>query len=208
MSNAELLAIIIKTGTKNQTSVEIARKILNLSDDKAGELSFLKNITIEELKSINGIGKVKALQLKAVCELAVRMSYRNNIKKIIIKEPKDLVDVLIEQMRNEKKEIAKVVVLDNKNKIVKIKNVAIGGSNVVNIAIKDILAEPLKINAPKMILVHNHPSGDSAPSNADIEFTERLIEAAILVDIQLLDHIVIGDGNYTSIFSKLAQDKN
>ena len=202
------MAIIIKTGTKNQTSVDIARKILNLSDDKAGELAFLRNITIEELKNINGIGKVKALQLKAVCELSVRMSYKNNVKKVIIKEPRDLVNVLIEEMRNEKKEIAKVVALDNKNKIVKMKNVALGGSNVVNISIKDLLAEPLKMNAPKIILVHNHPSGDSTPSNADIQFTERLIEATMLVDIQLLDHIVIGDGNYTSIFSKLAEDKN
>ena len=133
---------------------------------------------------------------------------KNNVKKVIIKEPRDLVNVLIEEMRNEKKEIAKVVALDNKNKIVKMKNVAIGGSNVVNISIKDILAEPLKMNAPKIILVHNHPSGDSTPSNADIQFTERLIEATMLVDIQLLDHIVIGDGNYTSIFSKLAEDKN
>ena len=204
LSNAELLAIVIKSGTKNKTSVEIAREILNLSGDNSGDLSFLKNITIEELQEINGIGKIKAIQLKAVSELAVRMSYSNNVKKIIIKEPKDLVDVLIQELRNEKNEIAKVVILDNKNKIIKIKNVALGGGNVVNISIKDILTEPLKINAPKIILVHNHPSGDSKPSQADIEFTERLLESSALVDIQLLDHIVIGDGNYTSIFSKMA----
>ena len=204
LSNAELLAIVIKSGTKNKTSVEIAREILNLSGDNSGDLSFLKNITIEELQKINGIGKIKAIQLKAVSELTVRMSYSNNVKKIIIKEPKDLVDVLIQELRNEKNEIAKLVILDNKNKIIKIKNIAVGGGNVVNLSIKDILTEPLKINAPKIILVHNHPSGDSKPSQADMEFTERLIEASALVDIQLLDHIVIGDGNYTSIFSNMA----
>ncbi len=206
LSNAELLAIIIKSGTKESTSISIAQEILNLSEENTGDLRFLKNLTVEELKNIKGIGRVKAIQIKAICELAIRMSYSNNIKKITIKKPQDIANVLIEELRNEKNEMVKVVLLDNKNKIIKIKNVAIGGGNVVKISVKDILTEPLKINAPKIILIHNHPSGDSTPSNADIEFTERLIESSALVDIQLLDHIVIGDGDFTSIFSKMANN--
>lgn len=159
LSNAELIAIIIKTGTKECTSVDIARKILNLNEMYETEnLSFLRDLTIEELTQIKGMGKIKAIQLKATCELANRMNLPSNYKKTQIKEPNDIVKILMSEMQYEKREIAKIVLLDNKCNILKIKNVAIGGNNFVSIGMRDILSEAVKINAPKVILVHNHPS--------------------------------------------------
>ena len=200
LSNAELLAIIIKTGTKEFTSVDIARKILNLNEmyDKKS-LSFLKDLSIEEITKIKGIGRVKALQLKAICELANRINVPPNYKNTRIREPNDIVKILMNEMQYEKREIAKIVLLDNKNNILKIKDIAIGGNNFVNIGMKDILSEAVKINAPKIILVHNHPSGNSTPSKQDIEVTKKLELVVKLLGIKLIDHIVIGKGEYTSI---------
>lgn len=206
LSNAELLAIIIKSGTKNETSVQIAQKLLNLNDTKIDNLNFLQNLSLQELMQIKGIGKVKAIQLKAVCELSLRMSKPSNYKKIVIKEPYDLAKILMSEFRFEKREIAKIVVLNNKNQILKIKDIAYGGSNFANVSIKDILVEPITMKAPKIILVHNHPSGDSTPSEQDIQFTNRVFESAETFDIQLIDHLVIGDMNYTSIFSQMFSD--
>lgn len=125
LSNAELLAIIIKTGTKQETSVQLAQQILNLDDTKSEGINFLRNITIEELMQIHGIGRVKAIQLKAVGELANRMTMPFVCKKIIIKEPYDLARIMMEELRFQKREIAKIVVLSNKNEILKIKDIAI-----------------------------------------------------------------------------------
>lgn len=207
LSNAELLAIIIKTGTREETSVQIAQKLLNLNDTKIDDLNFLHNLSIEELMEIKGIGKVKAIQLKAVCELSLRMSKPSNYKKIVVREPYDLAKIMMNELRFQKREIAKIVVLNNKNQILKIKDIAYGGSNFANLSIKDILVEPITMKAPKIILVHNHPSGDSTPSKQDIEFTIKVYESAMTFDIQLVDHLVIGDMNYTSIFSDMSSEE-
>ena len=203
LSNAELLAIIIKTGTKKETSVQVAQKVLKLNENKTEGINFLRNITIQELMQINGIGKVKAIQLKAIGELANRMVKPTNSKKITIQKPKDLAKIMMEELRFQKNEIVKIVILNSKNEIIKIKDIAIGGTNFVNFSIKEALEEPIKIKAPKIILVHNHPSGDATPSKQDIEITNKLYEAAMLLDIQLIDHLVIGNQKYTSIFSKM-----
>lgn len=203
LSDAELLAIIIKTGTKEETAVQLAQKILNLNHTTEEGLNFLKMLTIEELMQIKGIGKVKAIQLKAIGEIAVRMFKTTNYKKVRIKEPYDLAKILMSELKFQKNEIVKVVILNNKNEILKIQDVAIGGSNFANVSIKDILSEPIKMKAPKIILVHNHPSGDSTPSTKDIDYTKHLYEVTQWIGIQLVDHIVIGNMNYTSIFSKI-----
>ena len=201
LSNAELLAIIIKSGTKEETSVQIAQKILNLNyDPQTGDLNFLKDIALEELMQIKGIGKVKAIQLKAVCEIAIRMTKPTNYKKIQIKSTKQLANMVMEELKFEKKEYVKLFLLNNKNEILKNIDTAIGGSNFANINMQEIIGEALKIKAPKMILVHNHPTGDPTPSKADITFTDRLYNAARIFDIELLDHIVIGNDAYKSIF--------
>lgn len=207
LSNAELLAIIIKTGTKKETSVQLAQKILNLNKEMKSEgINFLRNITIEELMQIKGIGKVKAIQLKAVGELANRMTMPTKVKKITIKEPYDLAKIMMEELRFLNKEIAKIVILNNKNEIIKMKDIALGGTNFANISVKDIVEEPIRMGAPKIILVHNHPSGDATPSQRDILFTNQLYDVTTLLGIQLVDHLVIGNKTYTSIFSTIVQE--
>ena len=209
LSNAELLAIIIKTGTKNETSLELAQKILKLNQNtKEDELNFLSNISLEEFMQIKGIGKVKAIQLKAVCELSKRMNKPTNYKKIQIKKPDDMAKLMFAELKDETKEIVKLVMLDSKNMITKILDVAVGGSNFANFSITEILGETLKAKVPKIIVIHNHPSGSSEPSQKDIDVTINLYTVAKTMGIELLDHIVIGNMEYTSIMSKIANENN
>lgn len=203
LSNAELLAIIIKTGTKEESSVSIAQKILNLrkNTDK-DNLRFLQDISIQEFMQIKGIGKVKAIQLKAVCELTKRIARPIDNKLKAIKGPEDVAEILIPELRYEKREIAKVLILNSKNIILRMINISLGGANFARLEPKDVLAEAIKMQAPKIILVHNHPSGDTTPSQGDYNVTDRIYEAAELMGIQLLDHIIIGDGTYQSLLLK------
>lgn len=198
LSNSELLAIIIGSGTKDETSISLAQRVLNLNGLKDNNLRFLQSISISELMKLKGIGKVKAIRLKALGEITKRME--KPIKnEIYINSSKDVANLLMPEMRFEKREIVKLIMLNIKNKILKIINVSIGGTNYAVIEPKDILAEPIRIEASKIILVHNHPSGNPKPSIEDINITNRLYNCAKMLGIELLDHIVIGDGVYESI---------
>ncbi len=202
LTNAELLAIIIKNGTKNDTSVELAKRILKLNENIDSEnLNFLMDLSIEELKQIKGIGRVKAIQLKAVCELARRINQPMYYKKKKIREPKDAVKIIEGEMKYLKNEVLKVIILNTSNEILKIKEVLVGGTNFIEVSTKNILSEAVKMQAPKIILVHNHPSGNPLPSQKDIEYTGTIEEASKLLGIQLLDHIIIAGDRYTSIFA-------
>jgi DNA repair protein RadC len=203
LTNSELLAIIIKTGTKSETSVTLAQKILNLREGTAKEdLSFLQEISIQEFMKIKGIGKVKAIQMKAVAELSKRISRPINQNKKIVKTTKDVVEILMPELKNEKREIVKLVVLTSKNAIQKIVDISLGNDNSAKIEPKYIILEAIKLQATKIILVHNHPSGDPTPSKEDYRFTDRIYECADLMGIELLDHIIIGQDTYTSLLSK------
>lgn len=159
LSNAELLAIIIKTGTKNENSVNVAQKILKLNKSTNKEsLRFLCYVSIEEFMKINGIGRVKAIQLKAIGELTKRISKPIDKKEIKIRSTKDVADLLMSELRYEKREIAKVIILNNKNIVVRIIDISFGGTNFASIAPKEVLAEAVKMQLPKIILAHNHPS--------------------------------------------------
>ena len=199
LSNSELLAIIIKTGSKDESVISLAQKVLSLIENQ-NNLRALQEISIEEFMSIKGIGKVKAIQLKAVCELAKRMGQPLNNKKIVIRSPADVANLLMEELRYEKNEEARVVILNIKNVVQKIIKVAQGGTNFAVIEPKEVLIDAIKIGAPKIILLHNHPSGDSTPSKADYAVTDRIYECAEMMGIKLLDHIIIGDGKFDSIF--------
>lgn len=203
LSNAELLAIIIKSGTKEETSIQLAYKILNLNgENQSQDLRFLQDVSISEFSSIKGIGKVKAIQLKALCELVKRMSRPVKNLKVKIKSGQDVANLLMEEMRYEKREVVKLILLNSKNNILKIVNVSYGGTNFAMIEPKEILLEAIKIGSPKIILVHNHPSGDSTPSNSDYHVTDRIYECAELFGIQLLDHIIIGDRSIRKLNEK------
>ena len=164
LSNAELLAIIIKSGTKENTSVELASKVLSLIDKNNDQnndnnhLQSIQEISLEEFQKIKGIGKVKAIQLKAVCELARRMSQPTNKKNIKIKSSQDVANLLMGELRFEKIEHVKLLLLSAKNTIVRIVDVSKGGTNSAIVEPKEILQEAIKAGIPKIILVHNHPS--------------------------------------------------
>lgn len=200
LTNSELLAIIIKTGTKDETAVSLAQKILKLNDTvQTEDLSFLQNISISEYMAIKGIGKVKAIQLIALGEIAKRINKPINKQTIKIKSSKDVANLLMNELRNEKREKVKLILLNSKNIVMKIKDISYGGTNFAMIETREILEEVIKNQAPKMILIHNHPSGDVTPSKADFNMTDRIYDAAKLVGVELLDHIIIGDNKFESI---------
>lgn len=201
LSNSELLAIIIKSGTKEETAVELAQKVLAIQNTKGGEnLRFLQEMSIEEFMKIKGIGKVKAIQLKAMCELAKRMARPIHDLNCTITFPEDIAKLIMEELRYEQREVVKVILLNTKNVVQKIIDVGMGSTSFAVIQPKDVLAEAVKMGIPKIILAHNHPSGDPTPSKSDIALTEKIEQAAQLLGVQLLDHIVIGDGKFMSIF--------
>ena len=200
LSNSELLAIIIKTGTKEDSAINIAQKVLKLNKSKnINDLRFLQNITIEELSEVKGIGKIKAMQIIAACEIAKRMGAPINLQNIKIKSSQDVANLLIDELKYEKREIAKIILLNSKNIVQKIIDISYGGTNFAMLEPKDVLHEAIKISAPKIIIVHNHPSGDSTPSLEDFELTKRLIEAAKILGLEILDHIVIAEDGAESI---------
>ena len=201
LSNSELLAIIIKTGTKDKSAVQVAQSILSMKKTKQN-MRFMQDMSIEEFMSIKGIGKVKAIQLKAICELTKRMSAPIEEINVKINCPADVGRLLIDELRFERREKVKVLILNTKNVLLKIVDVSYGGTDFAVIEPKDVLSEAIKIGAPKIILVHNHPSGDPRPSKQDIDVTKRIYESAQILGIRLLDHIVIGDEKYESIFLK------
>lgn len=202
LSNSELLAILIESGTKEESSIQLAQKVLTLSKESLeNELRFLQNISIEELKKIKGIGRVKAIRLKATFELAKRMS-QPVAEDIFVYSSSDVAKIFMEELMYEKREIVKLIILNNKNKILRIQNISLGGTNYAVIEPKEVLAEPIKMNANKIILLHNHPSGNATPSNEDYEVSRRISLCAEMFGIEFIDHIVIGDGEYRSALVK------
>ncbi len=201
LTDAELLSIIIKTGTKKCSALEIANNIIKENIDECNNLRFLQTLSIPELMKNTGIGKVKAIQLKAVGEIAKRISKPLINKKMKIKNKEDVARLFLEELQNERNEVLKEIVLNNKNEIKKILTLAVGNEENLIINIKSILSEPIKLGLSKIILVHNHPAGNPVPSNTDIEFTKKVLNASRFLDIKLLDHIIIGDGTFESVFS-------
>lgn len=200
LSNAELLAIIIKNGTREESSLVTAQKILSMKNKNNDSLRFIQDMSIHEFTKIKGIGKIKAIQLKAVCEFAKRLSRPIETPQVQINQPEDVANLLMDELRYEKREMVKVILLNIKNIVVKIDNICLGSDNSAILKPRDALIEAIKMGIPKIILVHNHPSGDPTPSKADIEFTDRLGQAASLMGIELLDHIIIGDCKFESVF--------
>lgn len=201
LTNSELLAIIIKTGTKENSAVELAQNVLRLNESTSKEdLSFLQDISIFDYMKIKGIGKIKAIQLLAVCELAKRMNKPINKQRIKINNSKDVANLLMNELKYEKREKAKLILLNTKNIILKVKDISYGGVNFAMIEPKEILNEAIKMQAQKIILVHNHPSGDPTPSKSDFNITDRIYEASELLGIKFLDHIIIGNNRFESIF--------
>jgi DNA repair protein RadC len=200
LSNAELLAVIIKTGTKEYTAVQLAQLVLKLSQD--GRLSSLNNLSIEQLKKIKGIGRVKALQIKAALELSKRIATSDGVMHHVIKSSSDVNNLMMEEMRYLKKEMFKAILLDTKNQIIKIADISVGSLNSSIVHPREVFSDAIKSGCNSIIFVHNHPSGDPTPSNEDIQTTRRLENAGDILGIKVLDHIVLGDGRYVSFKEK------
>ena len=200
LSNAELLAIIIKTGTKEKTSIELAQEILSIEKNGKENIQFLQDVTIQNLTKIKGVGIVKAIQIKAVCELNKRMARPISKEVIKISRAYDVYQLLTNEMRYEKREKLKVLALNTRNILLKIIDVSQGGTSSIAIDLKDILSEPIKIGAAKIILVHNHPAGSTIPSQPDIQLTQKLYNVASQLGIEFIDHIIIAKDKYESIF--------
>lgn len=201
LTNSELLAIIIKTGTKDMNCLEISQNILSGKDkiSNLSDIDYLTNLSLEELKQFKGIGRVKAIQIKAVIELAKRISENSDKEKLKIKCPRDVFNCLSYSYFGMKQECLKTVILNKQNQVLSIVTNAIGNNDNINIGLKEILSEPIKQLANGIILVHNHPGGSLNPSANDIKFTKKVEEYSKIFNIQLLDHIIIANNKYVSM---------
>lgn len=199
LSNAELLAIIIRTGHKEDTAIELAQRVINM--DQRG-LTHLTEVSLEQLKEIKGIGDCKAAQIIATIEIGKRLTRWGAQEKIRVNSPRVLVNLLMDDMRYLNKEHFNIAILDTKNQILAIENISIGTLNASIVHPRDVFSIAIKRNANSIILIHNHPSGDPEPSREDVNITHRLIEVGNLVGIKVLDHIIIGDNRYISFKEK------
>ena len=195
LSHAELLAILINTGRKGSSSLDIANELLK----SVGNLKELKALSINDLNKIKGVGLYKALILKAAFELGERIHSGSVDDKIQITSPKDVADFMMGQMEHLKQEKFIVLFLNSKNIVIKKKTIFIGTLNASIVHPREIFSEAIKCASNAILVLHNHPSGDTTPSNEDIKTTERLRECGQLLGIDLLDHVIIGDHEYLSM---------
>lgn len=198
LTDAEVLAILLKEGTQGISALELAHQVLT---DHQGTLRFLRDASIEELVRHPGIGPAKAAQLKASVELGRRISL-NVQQKLTIKSPEDVKLLVMEEMRYFDREHFRVLYLDRKGGVIFMEDVSIGGLHSAIVHPREVFKTAIKKSAASLILVHNHPSGDPSPSIEDIDITRRLIEAGGILGIEVLDHIIIGEGDYCSMKSQ------
>lgn len=201
LTDAELLACILRTGTKKFTSVALAERLLKLRKGKTG-LNGLCSLSSEELLTVPGIGRVKALQIQAVFELARRMSREKASELLSFSDSQTVAAYYMEDLRHLEQEKLLLLLLDNKNRLLGEKYLFTGTVNASIVSAREIYLEALKYHAVGIILMHNHPSGDPTPGTADCLLTEKIRDAGKLLDIALLDHIVIGDRSYVSFREK------
>lgn len=198
LSDEELLAIIIRTGSQKLNSLETARKILALNYPRDGILG-LCHLALWELTAIDGIGTVKGIQLLCIGELSRRISKRYAVSEIsYFRSPEAVAKYYMEEMRHMEQEHLYAMFLDTKQGLIKDIMISKGTVNASIASPREIFVEALKHRAVGVILAHNHPSGDPTPSKEDCLLTKRVREAGSLIGIQLLDHVVIGDNSYSS----------
>lgn len=199
LSNSELLAIVLKTGTREKSVMDFADEILNHGADG---LRSLMEMSYEELMEIKGIGIAKATGILATVELSKRFSASRVIDRGHIESVNDVVNLYMEEMRYFKKEYFRAILLDSKGKIISTDNVSVGDLSSSVVHPRETFVNAIKRSAASIILLHNHPSGNPEPSEADIIVTKRLAESGELLGIKILDHIIIGDGTFFSMKSR------
>lgn len=201
LSDAELLAIMLRTGTRDKTPIELGRDILRLAGEKWGLLG-LHHFSVKDLMQIPGIGEVKAVQLLCIAEIARRISAMKAKTDLTFDQPETVAAYYMENMRHLSTENLLLVLLDTKKRRISENVISTGTSNATLISPREILIRAVREEAAYIVVLHNHPSGDPTPSRQDMLVTHKIKEVSDLVEIPLLDHIIIGDNKYTSFNQK------
>lgn len=197
LSDVELLAVLLRTGTKGENAMVLAQRIL-VGQGESGLLN-LHQFCLRRLRKIKGIGRVKSIQLSCIAELAKRLSKATYTEGLSFHHPKSIAKCYMEDMRHSKQEVIKLLMLNSKSRLIGEKNISKGTVNTSVITPRELFIEALENNSVFIILLHNHPSGDATPSKEDLLITERIRKAGSLIGIELLDHIIIGNNCYTSL---------
>lgn len=201
LSDSELLAIIIRTGTKDESAIDLANHLLDTHITIKGLLGFA-SLTRKDLCSIKGIGDTKATLLLAVIELSKRINHLNFRNDIVFDNPAQIADYYINKCKFLKKEYVFLMLFSNTHMLIDDIQISEGTVNASFLSPREIMIEALKREAVHMILIHNHPSGNPEPSEADIAITKKIHAAGELIDIHLSDHIIIGNGCYVSLLER------
>lgn len=198
LSDEELLAVILRTGSSKEDALHLAYRILHSNKEYCGLLT-LNHLTLEELKKLHGIGQVKATQLLCMSEITRRMAKATRKDGIHLSSPDSVASYYMEDMRHLTTEQIMLVLLDSKSKILDEQIISRGTVNASLLTPREIFIYALKHGAVNIILLHNHPSGDPSPSAEDLVATKRVREAGVLIGIRLMDHLIIGDNRYISL---------
>lgn len=198
LTEAELLAIIIRTGTRNTDALELAQQILALPKGLDKGLRGLARLSVQDLCEVNGIGEVKAVKIKCIIELSKRLAVADTFERMSFNQPESVAEYYMERMRYLEREEVILVMTDNKNRLICDRVLSRGTVNCSLVSPREIFLTALEYHAVHILLVHNHPSGDPAPSRQDVEITEKLSDLCEMMQIPLLDHIVVGEGRYLS----------
>jgi DNA repair protein RadC len=199
LSNTELLAVLLGTGTRNQSATALADRILSMAPDGIG---YLSECSPEELARISGVGLAKSCRITAAVELGKRLATSPRNKHVRIGSPQEVAELFIEGMRHLKQECFRILLLNVKSEIMAIEEISVGNINTSTADPREVFRSAIKRGAASLVLAHNHPSGNPEPSDADVEATKRLIAAGDLLGIKVIDHIVIGDGTFSSMRQK------
>ena len=202
LTDAELIAIILRTGTVGEDALTLAHRVLALSSGSKTGILALNSIPLQDLIKIKGIGKVKAIRLKCVAEICARMQKRGYAAQLSFSNPQKVAAHYMERLRHLETEHIYLLLTDTKNRLIKEILISKGTVNMSVLSNREIFIEALRYQAVHILLLHNHPSGDPTPSEQDITFTHQIMEASRLMNIPLLDHIIIGDNTFTSLKEK------
>lgn len=196
LSDAELLAVFLRTGGKDMNVLELAHCLLKKA---GGSLSGLYRMSVSDFMEIPGIGGVKAAELRCLSELTVRMSKSRRTETLSFHSPKSVAAYYMEEFRHREEESLTVLYLDTKLKLIREWVASKGSVNASMVPVREIISRGLRENAVYMILMHNHPSGDPEPSDDDVKSTLQVEKAGVLCGIRLTDHLVFGDGRFVSM---------